>query len=112
VITGRAKAGYLWVNGLETPSNWARRLALWAKALLRNGRYAPGGDRPPGAGGRRRAGRENLGEDRWDYERPSHYVARRRAAAWGAAGSKHLKAIVVRGNQRPDYPIRKLSVTK
>ena len=74
--------------------------------LFRDGRRAAGGDRPEGPGGRHRSGRRESGQDRRCDGRA---VALRASGGAGRAwarvlGSKHLKAIVVRGKTEARLP--------
>jgi aldehyde:ferredoxin oxidoreductase len=109
VITGRAeKPVYLWINGLENTIELRDASHLWGKDYFETAdtlleetdhRAQVAGIGPAG---------ENLVKIAGIMSGPSHYV---RAAARGGMGallgSKQLKAIVVRGNQRPDYPDQK-----
>jgi aldehyde:ferredoxin oxidoreductase len=111
VITGRAAAGpvYLWINSLDNSIELRDASHLWgrdyfeaADALLAetDNRAQVVGIGPAG---------ENLVKIAGIMSGPSDYV---RAAARGGMGavlgSKNLKAIVVRGKQKPDYPDKKL----
>jgi aldehyde:ferredoxin oxidoreductase len=109
VITGRAeKPVYLWINGLENTVELRDASHLWGRDYFETAdtlltetdpRAQVAGIGPAG---------ENLVKIAGVMVGPSHYV---RAAARGGMGallgSKQLKAIVVRGNQRPDYPDQK-----
>lgn len=109
LITGRAeKPVYLWINGLENSIELRDASHVWGKdyfetadALLTetDTRAQVAGIGPAG---------ENLVKIAGIMNGPSHYV---RAAARGGMGallgSKNLKAIVVRGKQRPQYPDQK-----
>src|SRR5512136_485356 len=109
VITGRAeKPVYLWINGLKNTLELRDASHLWGKDYFEaadtllaetDQRAQVAGIGPAG---------ENLVKIAGVMVGPSHYV---RAAARGGMGallgSKQLKAIVVRGNQRPDYPDQK-----
>ena len=109
VITGRAEQPtYLWINGLDGSIElhdashlWGRDYFEAADALLEET------DARAQVAGIGQAG-ENLVAIAGIMSGPSHYV---RAAARGGMGavlgSKQLKAIVVRGKQKPDYPDRK-----
>lgn len=109
VITGRAAGPvFLWINSLDDTIELRDASHLWGKdyfaaadALLEetDGRAQVAGIGPAG---------ENLVKFAGIMSGPSDYV---RAAARGGMGavlgSKNLKAIVVRGKQRPDYPDKK-----
>jgi aldehyde:ferredoxin oxidoreductase len=109
LITGRAsKPVYVWVNGLTGTVELRDAAHLWGKdyfetaeALLleTDKRAQVAGIGPAG---------ENLVKVAGVMTGPADYV---RAAARGGMGalmgSKLLKAIVVRGNQRPEYPDQK-----
>ncbi len=109
VITGKAKKPvYLWINGLENSIELRDASHVWGKnyfeaadALLveTDSRAQVAGIGPAG---------ENLVKIAGIMSGPSHYV---RAAARGGMGavlgSKNLKAIVVRGKERPQYPDQK-----
>lgn len=109
VISGRAKRPcYLWIEGssehieLRDASHlWGRDYFETADTLLQET------DRRAQVAGIGPAG-ERLVRIAGVMSGPSYYV---RAAARGGMGallgSKQLKAIVVRGNQRPDYPDQK-----
>ena len=107
VITGRAeRPTYLWIKdgGIELRDAshlWGQDYFVTADALLEE---TDARARVAGIG---QAG-ENLVKIAGIMGGPSHYV---RAAARGGMGavmgSKLLKAIVVRGKQKPDYPDRK-----
>jgi aldehyde:ferredoxin oxidoreductase len=114
VITGRAaKPVYLWLNGAtlefrEAGHLWGQNYFDTADAI---GAEVDRGAQIAGIG---TAG-ERLVKVAGIMSGPRHYV---RAAARGGMGavlgSKNLKAIVVRGHERPDYPDRKgfLAVVK
>ena len=109
VITGRSETPiYLWINGLDGSIEFRDASHLWGKdyfetadALLEetDPKAQVAGIGPAG---------ENLVKIAGIMSGPSHYV---RAAARGGMGallgSKNLKAIVVRGKQRPTYPDKK-----
>jgi aldehyde:ferredoxin oxidoreductase len=109
IITGRAdKPVYLWINGLDDTIElrdashlWGRDYFETADTLLTetDARAQVAGIGPAG---------ENLVKIAGIMSGPSHYV---RAAARGGMGavlgSKNLKALVVRGKQRPQYPDQK-----
>ncbi len=109
VITGKAERPvYLWINGLENSVELRDASHLWGKdyfeaadALLveTDSRAQVAGIGPAG---------ENLVKIAGIMIGPSHYV---RAAARGGMGavlgSKNLKAVVVRGKDRPQYPDQK-----
>ncbi len=109
VITGRSpRPAYLWINGpagtieLRDASHvWGKDYFETADTLLSetDKRAQVAGIGPAG---------ENLVKIAGVMVGPSHYV---RAAARGGMGavmgSKLLKAIVVRGRQKPDYPDQK-----
>jgi aldehyde:ferredoxin oxidoreductase len=109
VITGRAeKPVYLWINGLEGTIELRDASHLWGKDYFEtadtllaetDSRAQVAGIGPAG---------ENLVKFAGIMSGPSDHV---RAAARGGMGallgSKNLKAIVVRGKQRPQYPDRK-----
>lgn len=109
VITGRAaKPVYLWINGLEGTIELRDASHLWGKDYFEtadtlltetNSRAQVAGIGPAG---------ENLVKIAGVMSGPSDHV---RAAARGGMGallgSKNLKAIVVRGKQRPQYPDQK-----
>ena len=106
VITGRSeKPVYLWVNGLEDRIELRDASHLWGKDYFEtadtllaetDSRAQVAGIGPAG---------EKLVKIAGVMSGPSDHV---RAAARGGMGalmgSKHLKAIVVRGKQRPEYP--------
>jgi aldehyde:ferredoxin oxidoreductase len=111
VMTGRAeKPVYVWISGLEGEGNspavhirdashlWGKSYFETADALLEetDSRAQVAGIGPAG---------ENLVKISGIMSGPSHYV---RAAARGGMGavmgSKNLKAVVVRGKGRPEYP--------
>ena len=109
VITGRSsRPVYLWINSLSGTIELRDASHLWGKdyfetadtLLLETDKRAQvAGIGPAG---------ENLVKIAGVMVGPSHYV---RAAARGGLGalmgSKQLKAIVVRGGERPDYPDQK-----
>jgi len=109
VITGRAaRPVYLWINGLEGTIEirdashvWGKNYFETADTLLNetDPRAQVAGIGPAG---------ENLVKIAGIMSGPSDHV---RAAARGGMGallgSKNLKAIVVRGKQRPEYPDQK-----
>ena len=109
VVTGRTeKPSYLWINGLDNTVELRDASHLWgmdyfetADALLSET------DRRAQVAGIGPAG-ENMAKIAGIMGGPSFYV---RAAARGGMGavlgSKHLKAIVVRGNVRPQYANQK-----
>jgi aldehyde:ferredoxin oxidoreductase len=109
VITGRSeKPVYLWINGLEGAIELRDASHLWGKDYFEtadtllaetDSRAQVAGIGPAG---------ENLVKIAGVVSGPSDHV---RAAARGGMGalmgSKNLKAIVVRGKQRPQYPDKK-----
>jgi aldehyde:ferredoxin oxidoreductase len=109
VITGRAeKPVYLWINSLENRIELRDASHLWGKDYFETAdtlltetdpRAQVAGIGPAG---------ENLVKFAAVVSGPSDHV---RAAARGGMGalmgSKNLKAIVVRGKQRPQYPDQK-----
>jgi len=109
VITGRSeKPVYLWINSLDNSIELRDASHLWGKDYFETAdtllaetdpRAQVAGIGPAG---------ENLVKIAGVMSGPSHYV---RAAARGGMGallgSKQLKAIVVRGKQRPEYPDQK-----
>lgn len=109
VITGKSeKPVYLWLNGLEGTVEFRPADHLWGKnyfdtseALLAET------DKRAQVAGIGTAG-ERLVKIAGIMSGPRHYV---RAAARGGMGallgSKNLKAIVVRGKERPEYPDKK-----
>lgn len=107
VITGKAdKPVYLWLNGptleiRDAAHVWGRDYFETASVLL------PETDRRAQVAGIGQAG-ENLVKIAGIMSGPADYV---RAAARGGMGallgSKNLKAIVVHGAQKPDYPDKK-----
>jgi aldehyde:ferredoxin oxidoreductase len=110
VITGRAsKPVYLWMNSLESSIELRDASHLWgrdyfeaADALLTetDQRAQVAGIGPAG---------EKLVKIAGIMSGPSDYVRSAARGGMGAVmGSKNLKAIVVRGKQKPDYPDRRL----
>jgi aldehyde:ferredoxin oxidoreductase len=109
VITGKSeKPVYLWINGLDNSIELRDASHVWGKdyfeaadALLAetDSRAQVAGIGPAG---------ENMVKIAGIMSGPSHYV---RAAARGGMGavlgSKNLKAVVVRGKERPQYPDQK-----
>jgi aldehyde:ferredoxin oxidoreductase len=109
VITGRAaRPVYVWINGLEGSIEIRDASHLWGKDYFETAdmllnetdpRAQVAGIGPAG---------ENLVKIAGIMSGPSDHV---RAAARGGMGallgSKNLKAIVVRGKQRPEYPDQK-----
>jgi aldehyde:ferredoxin oxidoreductase len=109
VITGRAeKPVYLWINGLDNVVElrdashvWGKDYFVTADTLLEetDSRAQVAGIGPAG---------ENLVKIAGIMSGPSDHI---RAAARGGMGalmgSKNLKAIVVRGKDRPEYPDQK-----
>jgi aldehyde:ferredoxin oxidoreductase len=110
VVTGRAeKPVYLWINGLEGSIELRDASHLWGKDYFEtadtlltetDSRAQVAGIGPAG---------EHLVKMAGVMNGPSDHV---RAAARGGMGallgSKNLKAIVVRGKQRPEYPDQKV----
>ncbi len=109
VITGRSeKPVYLWINGLEDTIDLRDASHVWGRDYFEvadtlstetDSRAQVAGIGPAG---------ENLVKVAGIMSGPSDHV---RAAARGGMGalmgSKNLKAIVVRGKQRPRYPDKK-----
>jgi aldehyde:ferredoxin oxidoreductase len=109
VITGRSeKPVYLWINGLDNSIELRDASHVWGKNYFEaadtllaetDSRAQVAGIGPAG---------ENLVKIAGIMSGPSHYV---RAAARGGMGavlgSKNLKAVVVRGKERPQYPDQK-----
>ncbi|MDW8072009.1 MAG: aldehyde ferredoxin oxidoreductase family protein [Anaerolineae bacterium] len=106
MITGRAsQPAYLYVNSLTNTIELRDATHLWGKDYFETAdALLAETDRRAQVAGIGPAG-ENLVKIAGIMVGPSHYV---RAAARGGMGavlgSKRLKAIVVRGTQRPDYP--------
>ncbi|MCO6449381.1 MAG: aldehyde ferredoxin oxidoreductase family protein [Caldilineales bacterium] len=109
IITGRAeKPTYLWINGIDETIEFRDAGHLWGKDYFETAdTLLAETDEKAQVAGIGQAG-ENLVKVAGIMSGPSHYV---RAAARGGMGallgSKNLKAIVVRGKQRPDYADRK-----
>ncbi len=109
VIHGKAaKPVYLWLNGLDGTIELRDAAHLWGKNYFETAdTLLAETDKRAQVAGIGRAG-ENLVKLAGIVSGPSHYV---RAAARGGMGalmgSKNLKAIVVRGKNRPDYPDKK-----
>jgi aldehyde:ferredoxin oxidoreductase len=114
IITGRAeKPIYLWLNGLDNTIEFRDAAHVWGKDYFEaadtllaecDSRAQIAGIGPAG---------ENLVKIAGIMSGPSDYV---RAAARGGMGavlgSKNLKAIVIRGQQKPDYPDKKAFLTE
>jgi aldehyde:ferredoxin oxidoreductase len=106
VVTGQAeKPVYLWINGLENEIELRDASHLWGKEYFETAdTLLTETDRRAQVAGIGPAG-ENLVKIAGVMSGPSDHV---RAAARGGMGallgSKNLKAIVVRGKQRPQYP--------
>jgi aldehyde:ferredoxin oxidoreductase len=106
VITGRAeKPVYLWINGLEHTIELRDAAHVWGKDCFETaGALLEETDKRAQVAGIGPAG-ENLVKIAGIMSGPPDYV---RAAARGGMGallgSKQLKAIVVRGKERPEYP--------
>lgn len=106
IITGQASQPvYLYVNSIINTIELRDATHLWGKDYFETAdTLLAETDRRAQVAGIGPAG-ENLVKIAGVMVGPSHYV---RAAARGGMGavlgSKQLKAIVVRGNQRPDYP--------
>jgi aldehyde:ferredoxin oxidoreductase len=109
VITGRAdKPVYLWINGLDNSIELRDATHVWGKDYFEAAdTLLAETDSRAQIAGVGQAG-ENLVKIAGIMSGPSDYV---RAAARGGMGallgSKNLKAVVVRGKQKPDYPDRK-----
>ena len=109
VITGRAEAPvYLWIDGTQGIVELRDASHLWGKDYFETAdSLLLETDPKAQVAGIGQAG-ENLVKVAGIVSGPSHYV---RAAARGGMGallgSKNLKALVVRGRERPDYPDRK-----
>jgi aldehyde:ferredoxin oxidoreductase len=109
VITGAAeKPVYLWINGLEGSIEIRDASHLWGQNWFESGdALLLETDAKAQVAGIGTAG-ENLVKMAGIMVGPSHYVRGASRGGMGALmGSKNLKAIVVRGKQRPDYPDRK-----
>jgi len=109
VISGRAERPcYLWIDGSSERIELRDASHLWGKDYFETAdTLLQETDRRAQVAGIGPAG-ERLVRIAGVMSGPSYYV---RAAARGGMGallgSKQLKAIVVRGNQRPDYPDQK-----
>jgi aldehyde:ferredoxin oxidoreductase len=109
VITGRSeKPVYLWINGLEDTIELRDASHVWGRDYFEVAdRLTTETDSRAQIAGIGPAG-ENLVKVAGIMSGPSDHV---RAAARGGMGalmgSKNLKAIVVRGKQRPQYPDKK-----
>lgn len=109
VIHGKsAKPVYLWINGLDGTIELRDAGHVWGKNYFETSDTLQAEtDKRAQVAGIGTAG-ERLVKIAGIMSGPSHYV---RAAARGGMGalmgSKNLKAIVVRGKERPEYPDRK-----
>lgn len=114
VITGKSeKPVYLWLNGLEGTVEFRPADHLWGKNYFDTAdAVLAETDRRAQVAGIGTAG-ERLVKIAGVMSGPRHYV---RAAARGGMGallgSKNLKAIAVRGKERPEYPDKKLFLDK
>ena len=113
VITGASQTPvYLYINGIDGHIEFRDASHLWGKNWFEAGdALLAETDAKAQVAGIGVAG-ENLVKIAAIAVGPSHYVRTAARGGMGAIlGSKKLKAIVVRGKNRPDYPDRKAFLT-
>ncbi len=106
VITGRATDPvYLWIDGINDKIELRDASHLWGKDYFETAdQLLEETDPRARVAGIGQAG-ERLGKIAGVMSGPSTYVRAAARVGMGAVmGSKNLKAIVVRGNSKPDYP--------
>ena len=109
VITGASETPlYLYINGITGDIEFRDASHLWGKDWFETGDALLAETDPKAQVAGIGVAGENLVKVAGIMVGPSHYVRSAARGGMGAIlGSKKLKAIVVRGKQRPQYPDRK-----